>query len=215
MTPGLKSWVCLGGRCGRSSCNLWTEPGLVVPGKTTARLEGWRQLDTFPPPDLPPPPPHPPANRHLRPQAASENPKMTNALPNSRGVEGERQVPPERAHCAGWGVASRWAGSTCSGLSCRQGAAKFQVRHVPPDTWPAPRLNVPPFHRAPWWRSEDDASNINKLQGPAGLASCPPSLPASQPRRRRIEHRKRSCGHRPGPGSRPPNVSTSSGCAGN
>lgn len=32
--------------------------------------------------------------------------------------------------------------------------------------------------------SEDEASNIKELQGPAGLASCPPSLPASQPRPR-------------------------------
>lgn len=68
----------------------------MVPGKTTARLEGRRQLDTFP--------------------AALENPKVPNALPNSRvgegvrGRWGQRQVRPERAH-VGWGGASRWAGS--------------------------------------------------------------------------------------------------------
>lgn len=191
MTLGLKSWVCLGGRCGQSSCNLWTEPGLVVPGKTTARLDGWRQLDTLPAPA--------PA-----PQVASENPKMTNALPNSRVVEGERQVQLEPAHCAGWGGASRWAGSTCERPQLQTRSSK--VCYVPPDTGRAPRLNLPPFRRAPWWMSEDNASNIDEPQGPAGLTAS---------HRRRIKHRKRSCGHRPAPCTRPPNVSTSSGCAGN
>lgn len=39
LTLELRSWVCLGGRCGCSICSLWTGPGRAVPRKPMARLE--------------------------------------------------------------------------------------------------------------------------------------------------------------------------------
>lgn len=111
VTLGLKSRVCLGGHSGQSSCSLWTEPGLVVPGKTTARLEGRRQLDTFP--------------------AALENPKVPNALPNSRVGEGGRGRCGQSVRT--WAGAGPPGGPAAPGGRPQLRARSSEVCYVPPD----------------------------------------------------------------------------------